>query len=220
MLPHHTTMSLFSSAFHSSPVAGPSTQLNHHYTTSAKPDKRKRPSIEKGPGEKDDQLRATQANLERLLSKVEKGDVKPKREGAEATGVSAEARKGKRNKRVGFKEDAIQEGKKAKGILALPNTEPRRTNMGLTKAGMGDGLVPQDEKKAWREVRANEKAQRKAKAKEIGIEVAVTSNPAPARLPPKRLIPASPRPENGAEEESLTEMQKGMKAKLEAARFR
>ena len=92
--------------------------------------------------------------------------------------------------------------------------------MGLTKAGMGDGLVPQDEKKAWREVRANEKAQRKAKAKEIGIEVAVTSNPAPARLPPKRLIPASPRPENGAEEESLTEMQKGMKAKLEAARFR
>jgi len=65
-------MSLFSSSFEGSASAGPSFQ-SKSATSGGGGGKRKRPSL--GDGGKDGQIRSTTANLQKLMKKVEGGNV-------------------------------------------------------------------------------------------------------------------------------------------------
>ena len=166
-------MSLFPSAFDIA-SAGPSSTVFTALPT-AKPNKRKRPSLAKG--ERDHQLRATQANLEKLMNKVEKGAVREKGHGSDAMGLPSQTKTKKKKKTDGHPNETRDPIKKEK------SREPRVTHQ-----------------------RPNPKDKNKSAS-------------AKAPLPPQNIRAADPDLAEGGEE-GLTDMQKGMKVKLEGARFR
>jgi hypothetical protein len=238
-------MSLFASAFDTGLPAGSSSKP-YDTPASTKAAKRKRPST----GSKDDQLRTTHMNLEKLMSKVEKQGALPA-EGREAMGQKSKPKKA----RV-VKEPEVVYTKKG-GKFSKPGNDqgwggerkPRdlddpkalRASLG---AGVGRERGPREIKGKGPAKRDDQRPAKQhkpdtPKGKQDGDRfskpaarsgesparpatagpAAGNSRPAPAELPLPHSIPASElsKPEG---DEQLTDLQKGMRAKLEGARFR
>ena len=196
-------MSLFSSSFEGSASAGPSFQ-SKSATSGGGGGKRKRPSL--GDGGKDGQIRSTTANLQKLMKKVEGGNVAspkartrgnakiPKRgngEGGEAIGVIS---KKKARKSFGDEEEEDTPRK--------PKFEQKDKN---TKGKKNEDSPAGKKTKT-------DKSDETPKKHKSGSKV----EPAELQLP--HTIRADH--EGSKEDEGLTKMQKDMKAKLEGARFR
>jgi hypothetical protein len=199
-------MSLFASSF-ASGSAGPSLAASASATKSKNTSKdngaggkndqkkRKRPSL--GDGGKDNQLKSTTANLQKLMKKVENassssssprvgGGWRGKGEGGESIGHIAKKSKGRKSEI----EDDEEEMPKTRGKgIDSPVSGPG-------KKGKGKGAVNEEE------------TPKKVKKSSSGVE--------PAELP----LPHTIRHETTGEDEGLTKMQRDMKAKLEGARFR
>ncbi|OCF72872.1 hypothetical protein I204_06101 [Kwoniella mangroviensis CBS 8886] len=181
-------MSLFPSAFEGS-AAGPSTSLTSAFAKPSKNNnKRKRPST--GGHHDESLLKSTQANLEKLMSKLEKGDVKEKL-GTESMGGSSKKKKG----------NAHVESKKGSKVVDTPKGKEkshivqRQSTPGSSKK---EKSTP------------NPQQQPKNKSKE-------KSGPVELPIPP---VSSSPEGKIKVGGENLTDMQKNMQAKLEGARFR
>ena len=184
------SMSLFTSAFETGLNTGPSSSYLANQPK-IKSHKRKRPTSH-ADSSKDDQIRATQRNLEKLMGKVERGDVGSQKDGSEMMGVqiqkkkrkTARADKGKENgQRHGLGKDGLQSGKKQKSKhneIQQPVKHPAQKHSNKSQGGSG-------------------------KQKDIQQTI--------ASVPP-------PTTSDSTVEEGLTFMQKGMRAKLEGARFR
>jgi ribosomal RNA-processing protein 8 len=194
-------MSLFPSAFDTSkplPFAG----APFYGTSVNNPGKRKRPTT---GGQRDDQLRSTQANLEKLMSRVEKGGLKSKREGREAMGLGSGAGGGKSQKkdkkgvvaeRAGVHYGKERDARHGAGPKEGTKRKREEQNVSFPKGGQSKGFKPA-------KVASSSK----------------TGRPAPAELSLPHTI--SPAKTSGAsDDKSLTDLQKGMKVKLEGARFR
>jgi ribosomal RNA-processing protein 8 len=193
-------MSLFSSSFEGSSSAGPSLQSKSNTSGGGK---RKRPSL--GDGGKDGQIRSTTANLQKLMKKVEGGNVAspkprggnvkvPKRgngEGGEAIGVIP---KKKARKSFGDEEE---------------EDTPRRSNFETKVKGKGK---KNEDSPAGKKSKTDKSDETPNKPKKSGSKI----EPAELQLP--HTIRADH--EGSKEDEGLTKMQKDMKAKLEGARFR
>lgn len=175
-------MSLFASAFGGAPAAS-----SRPLGSTAGGKKRKRPSS----GGKEDQLLATEANLAKLMVRVDAG--LPDKGGKEKIGGGL-SKKGK-NKKEEEEEPAPQ--KKAKG-----RKEPKG------KASKTKWAETDDASRSGANTVAVAPSARFAGAK------AVRGKPEPFDLP----MPAMPKAEK--KDDGLTDMQRGMKTKLEGARFR
>ncbi|BEJ17133.1 hypothetical protein CspHIS471_0605340 [Cutaneotrichosporon sp. HIS471] len=173
-------MSLFASAF-GSPGAAAS------IGSAAAGKKRKRPS-----SGKDDQLRATQANLTKLMERVDAG--LPEKGGKEEIGAGL-GKKGKNTKKVLTEEPAL---KKAKGKGKGKKDTAPKTKWAETDDASGSG--------------ANNVVV--APSSRFTGAKAARGKPEPFELP----MPAMPKAEK--KDDGLTDMQRGMKTKLEGARFR
>ncbi|KAK4685385.1 hypothetical protein P7C73_g4766, partial [Tremellales sp. Uapishka_1] len=176
-------MSLFSSAFN----AGASASST---PSSSKPQKRKRPASLGGPGPsgKNDQVRSTQVNLEKLLGKIGKHKV----EGREEMGFIG----GKKNKKA-------DKYPSSKGPQMHPDRQVQTSNVKSTSEA------------------APSKKPRKEEPESSSSKVnshSISNRPAPAELPLPHPIPSSELTSDG--NEALTDLQKGMRAKLDGARFR
>lgn len=199
-------MSLFASAFD---TAGSfSRQIVH--SSPEKPHKRKRPNSQKGNIDRSTQLQATQANLEKLMSKVEKGNARGTREGKEAMGVPGKMKREKQRDRaiVTPKNDSRPEFvKKAKRNLPTATAQIKQDTLKPAVVSSSKGQTP---------VQADMRGSSGTKGEKLGR----TSRPAPAELPLPHSIPTKHFTSSTPDEEGLTDMQKRMKAKLEGARFR
>jgi ribosomal RNA-processing protein 8 len=198
-------MSLFSSSFEGSSSAGPSLQSKSNTSGGGK---RKRPSLRDGG--KDGQIRSTTANLQKLMKKVEGGNVAspkprggnvkvPKRgngEGGEAIGVIP---KKKARKSFGDEEEEDTPRKF--------KFEPKTIGKGKKSEDSPAGKKSKTDKPSKDKEETPKKQNQKSGSK---IE--------PAELQLPHTIRADH--EGSKEDEGLTKMQKGMKAKLEGARFR
>lgn len=209
-------MSLFASAFDSGASAGSSSRALP-YIDSAKPAKRKRPSSKGEAG--DHQLRATQANLERLISKVEKGVVRDKKDGKEAMGLEGSAKKPKKRRKE----------MKLPPSLSTPKLESLRDtskNHEVTGKGNGSQLGRPEHGRKGRKGEKTRPVTNGVKATlepvKPGKHAEPTPKPAPAELPlPHKIASSTMKIQEGPKgEEGLTDMQKKMQAKLEEARFR
>lgn len=194
-------MSLFASAFDTG--AGPS---NISSTALGKPhkdgkQKKKRPSTGGGGGGQVD-LRATEANLAKLMKKVEAGEVKGKHEGGENMGGSGKKSKKRKGDQDGGRQGQVeqtaceQEGgnkkrKQVNGSTVIPAPSPMKSKPTTTP-----------------------------KANKDGKSIGKGEKPAPAELPLPHSIPKSQLHSDAVVDEKLTDMQKSMQAKLEGARFR
>jgi ribosomal RNA-processing protein 8 len=204
-------MSLFSSSFEGSSSAGPSFQSKSNGNPAGGAGgKRKRPSL--GDGGKDGQIRSTTANLQKLMKKVEGGNVAspkpraggnvkvPKRgngEGGEAIGVIP---KKKARKSFGDEEEEDTPRKS--------KFEPKSNGKGKKNEDSPAGKRSKTDKD--RSSKDKEETPKKQKSSGSKIE--------PAELQLPHTIRADH--EGSKEDEGLTKMQKDMKAKLEGARFR
>lgn len=165
-------MSLFASSFESGVTAGPSSAILPPGGGN-KSNKRKRPSLNASEGNKEEQLRATQKNLERLMSRVEKGDVKPKEK--------------KTHQTMNFPKLTDKQLKKALSANRPQPPPPAQTKKQKQVAQVKPHPAVEKEK------------EKKAKQHK--------TTPAKVELDPEEV-------------EGLTDLQKGMKSKLEGARFR
>lgn len=199
------TMSLFPSAFD-----GPSSSRT---STIAVPNagKRKRASLGK-----DDQLRATQANLAKLMDKVERGDVKEK-SGTENLGHVQKKKKEAKGEGKGYSEAV----KKGKGSAAPKGNERKPASEQKSKPAQRDTpkprakAQPKETPKAKPKPKANDTPKKSPKANEPkakGRPSPSNSKPAPFQLP-------TPVVET-VDDSDLTDMQRQMRTKLEGARFR
>lgn len=197
-------MSLFSSSFEGSSSAGPSFQSKSNSNpTGGGGGKRKRPSL--GDGGKDGQIRSTTANLQKLMKKVEGGNVAtpkprggnvkvPKRgngEGGEAIGVIP-----KKKARQSFGDEEEED-------------TPRKSKFEHKSNGKGK---KNEDSPAVKKSKTDKSDETPNKPKKSGSKI----EPAELQLP--HTIRADH--EGSKEDEGLTKMQKDMKAKLEGARFR
>jgi ribosomal RNA-processing protein 8 len=197
-------MSLFSSSFEGSSSAGPSLQTKSNTSGGGN---RKRPSL--GDGGKDGQIRSTTANLQKLMKKVEGGNVAspkprggngkvPKRgngEGGEAIGVIP-----KKKARKSFGDEEEEDTPRKTKFEPKPNGKAKKNEDS-----------PAD-KKSKTDKPSKDKQETPKKQKSSGSKI----EPAELQLP--HTIRADH--EGSKEDEGLTKMQKDMKAKLEGARFR
>jgi ribosomal RNA-processing protein 8 len=189
-------MSLFASSFDASTQAGPSKVATQAPT---KAPKRKRPST---GSVNDDQLKGMQRNLEKLIGKVERGNVAGKGEGKEAMGTGEGKKKGKQNRH--------EEEEPRAGKFGEQNGNKRqKQNVPQTSAKSPKGRGSASNKST-----PNVKAEQK---KEV-ITPRKSGKPEPAELPMPHII--TPKSGAGGDEGDLTSLQKGMKSKLEGARFR
>lgn len=177
--------------------------------------KRKRHSV---GGDKDDQVRATQVNLAKLMDKVDKGDFKEK----DKSGRENLGQMGKKQRR-----DAPKGGKekggagKQGGKFASNESKPKTDDKKIDKPKPVEATPPPKAKKAKPGA-----AERKAKAAASGkpqqskpSASASGSRPAPVELD----LPAEKKekaPTSASADPSLTDMQRRMQSKLEGARFR
>ena len=188
-----TTMSLFASAFESSGTAGPSAAISQSFGGKTK-HKRKRPS--QGGDAKDDQLRATQVNLARLMQSVENGDV----------GAKGAMKNKRRDSTGGEDQKGHIKGKtndKGKAKAATQeDSRPVKKQKGGAKSQQHTTEGKQDkQRKAGEKSKGDDKPQTKRKAVEIPL-------------------PPSPVVKDKSDTKGMTNMQRDMKAKLEGARFR
>ncbi|OCF54846.1 hypothetical protein L486_07501 [Kwoniella mangroviensis CBS 10435] len=181
-------MSLFPSAFEGS-AAGPSTSLTSAFAKPSKNNnKRKRPST--GGHHDESLLKSTQANLEKLMSKLEKGDVKEKL-GTESMGGSSKKKKG----------NAHVESKKGSKVVDTPKGKEKSHIVQRQS-------TPGSSKKEKSTPKPQQQPKNKSKEK---------SGPVELPIPP---VSSSPEGKIKVGGENLTDMQKNMQAKLEGARFR
>lgn len=179
-------MSLFPSAFEtgasssrSGPIAVPGAG------------KRKRSSL----GKSDDQLRATEANLAKLMEKVERGEVREK-SGNEGIGHVQKKKKGKGSQ----PESQPVQKQKGKGKVDVQNDKGKK-NKDMPKSTPGK-KPPKDTKDPKPSPKSQPKPQTKGKNKPAPVEL-----PAPVTQPVES-------------DEPMTDMQRQMRTKLEGARFR
>lgn len=200
-------MSLFASAFDS--PAGPSTSTlssvnlgKPHKDGKNKNKRSSLPGSAAGPkqgkrpqpnGQHD--IRATEANLAKLMKKVEAGEVKGKREGGESMG-------GSRGKKGKGGDHSANQGQ-GEGERPLPG--------GGGKKRKRDPIVSGQ---------AQESPKRAAPPTAGAAKVKKGDKPAPAELPLPHTIPKSDLHVESVKDEKLTDMQRSMQAKLEGARFR
>ena len=205
-------MALFSSAFDAG-ISHASSSKAVASPKPVKPHKRKRPPAEQGSGEKDDQLRATQANLERLMDQVAKGEVKNRKDGTEVMGLPGKSKK-KKGRETGITQNRPpKQDLKKLGLDQLYRSTPATLNSSNPRAS---NLGKQSEPRR----RLNEPGNIKDSAS-TGKQDDWTSRPTPAELLSPLSISASDlRMDDGSKVEGLTDLQRGMKSKLEAARFR
>ncbi|WWD04935.1 hypothetical protein V865_003006 [Kwoniella europaea PYCC6329] len=181
-------MSLFPSVFEGS-AAGPSKSLTSAFAKPSKNNnKRKRPSL--GGHHDESLLKSTQANLEKLMSKLEKGDIKEKI-GTESMGGSSKKKKG--NAHVELKKGSkVVETPKGKDRSQIPQNQS----------------TPGSSKKEKSTPKNQQQPNKKSKEK---------SDPVELPIPP---VSSSSEGKIKVGGENLTDMQKNMQAKLEGARFR
>ena len=194
-----STMSLFTSAFETGTTAGPSSSLSQTGGGGKNNNKRKRPSNAGATPNSDEQLRAAQKNLEKLMKAVETGGsvgkaAKEEKYGRDEMGLPAKKQKQKDGKRHDDRSSVPpvspakkrNPGKKER-LGALAKASPNSHSAGRQEAS---GSLPLSKKE-------------KKKAKQA-VEVP---------LPPSPAV-------KGEDAAGLTSLQKGMKSKLEGARFR
>lgn len=211
-------MSLFSSSFEGSSSAGPS--LSKSNTNGG--GKRKRPSLGDG---KDGQIRSTTANLQKLMKKVEGGNVaspKPRPgngkvqkrgngEGGEAIGVIT-----KKKARKSFGDEEEDTPRKSK-FESKGNDIKGKKNDGNGN-GNGNGKKTDQSPASKKSKTMTDKTKEKEKDETPKKSSKSGSKVEPAELQLPHTIRADH--EGSKEDEGLTKMQKDMKAKLEGARFR
>ncbi|KAL1412931.1 25S rRNA (adenine645-N1)-methyltransferase [Vanrija albida] len=201
-------MSLFASAFDSG--AGPSRALSFGGSPAAKPgggNKRKRPSLGDG---KADQLRATQVNLEKLMSRVERGDVKEK-QGAEGLGQLGKKAKGKGKGQEQKQQQQAKPKQQPKQQPKGPKAQPKPDASPKAKKAKHDGKHD-GKRDGGKQQKTSAPADKAAAPKAAAPKPKPNPNrPAPVELP---------LPEVASTDDTLTDMQRAMKAKLEGARFR
>lgn len=198
-------MSLFASAFDSG-APGPSRPLSFGGSPATKASggggagKRKRPSLGDG---KADQLRATQVNLEKLMSRVDRGEVKEK-QGAEGLGQGAKKGKGGKGKQQQqpAKPQPKQQQQPKQKQQPKQQQQPKPDASPKAKKAKHDGgkQKPESDKPKPKGDKPKPKA------------AANPNRPAPVELPLPEVASAA--------DDNLTDMQRAMKAKLEGARFR
>lgn len=188
-------MSLFSSSFETA-GAGPSFTAGTPNKNGTKGNKRKRPS-----GNEEDLRKQAQVNLEKLMKKVEGGKSLARNEGSEPMGVL---------------------GKKTKKKMRESDTGSRHENSpGFARSPAASSSSVSAGKKAKKQLGShaqNGDTPSKSPAVELGSNS--KSKPQPAELPLPHSISSNELSESVDEEEGMTKLQKGMKAKLEGARFR
>ena len=211
-------MSLFHSAFDSVPMAGPSSRLSS-FSGVSKNHKRKRLVSIRDEVQKDDHIRATQRNLQRLMSNIDKGLVKGNADGSEVMGLKTKPGKKKRKIERGKKERLEKTDHPSLSPVPRINNEIHQTFKTAVKSirdiTRGELTEPLGRTQPLQE--RTQKRQRPSSTKVVDDET-VTSKPEPAQLPLPHTL-HNPHPVSNAEE-GLTSMQKNMKAKLEGARFR
>lgn len=191
-------MSLFASAFETGTTAGPSTS-----NAGKSSHKRKRPSNAGVIDHKsDDQLRAAQKNLEKLMKSVESG--------------SSDKRDTPRLGRDGINEKersgVISQKKQKKG---LEGDEKR-----YVAGGLGSSTSPAV-KKRKNDVKHTEPPTTHKLSHQGGSTPSVGVTGDKKKKKQKTVeIPLPPSPAKEEDSAGLTSMQKGMKSKLEGARFR
>jgi ribosomal RNA-processing protein 8 len=190
-------MSLFASSFDDTKQAGPSKAAANVPT---KPPKRKRPST---GSVNEDQLKGMQRNLERLMGKVEKGNVMAQPDGKEAMGMYEGKKKGKQPSHR-------QEEPRRERVQERNDTKRQKPN-----APQSPAAKPSKSRGS-----ASNKSTPNTKTEQRKEEITPrkSGKPEPAELPMPHVI----TPKSGATEDegNLTSLQKGMKSKLEGARFR
>lgn len=185
-------MSLFASAFETGVTAGPSTSFAASQSGKNK-NKRKRPSHGgANAASSDDQLRAAQKNLEKLMKSIDSSDVGRKeieKVGRESMGLQSKKQKAK-------EKGATPERKGVTNAQSPLSKKQKKGGEGVK--GKAEGRPTKSE-----EISTPQSKKEKEKKKKV-VEIP---------LPPSPAV----KEEDTA---GLTSMQKGMKAKLEGARFR
>lgn len=195
---HQHTMSLFASAFDTGSGASGSRPLGG----SPAGKKRKRPSLGSG---KEDQLRATQANLAKLMARVEEGAAD--KGGKEALGdLSSVKSKGKGKNKKGGAGGAGSDEDEPAPKRAAPHAKAKGAK---AKGAKGTKWAESDDASGSG---ANNVAV--APSARFSGAKAARGKPEPFDLP----MPFMPKKKD--EGDGLTDMQRGMKTKLEGARFR
>lgn len=199
-------MSLFASSFQD-PSSGPSKlsapTLGKPHKDGNKKRKRASASFTSGGGSGANKLKITESNFHKIMKKVEGGELKEK--GGEGFNMGA-------TKSVGGKEKPKVE-MKGKGA--------RNRAMANAESGASPAGKMKEAKKAETKPKAENGKKRKEPERDEEEEAPRTASgkPAPAELPLPHDVTKSSRKSKSADS-SLTDMQKGMQAKLEGARFR
>ncbi|WWC70827.1 uncharacterized protein I206_104779 [Kwoniella pini CBS 10737] len=183
-------MSLFPSSFEGS-AAGPSKSITTAFSnksTKNNNNKRKRPSV--GAHHDEGLLKSTQANLEKLMNKLEKGELTEKA-GTENMGLSSKKKKAKSNN---------HELPKAKAGVDTPNKQHNRM------------------KESTPNLNKNNKNKLTPKKAENSPQERKKDKSKPVELPIQTIPTSEGKLKVGGE--GLTDMQSKMQAKLEGARFR
>lgn len=197
-------MSLFATSF-SSGDAGPSYQSTSASGGSKKTNtqKRKRPSLG------DDKIKSTEANLQKLMKRVEGSG------GGEKKGKGKGTAQGNKEggESIGFVGKKRVRGRKSGGLDEDENESEVSTPKIKSKAGDKnvDSPAPGKKQKANKSTpsKTHEETPKKFKGSASMVE--------PAELP----LPHTIRPDDKSDSgQGLTKMQRDMKAKLEGARFR
>ncbi|KAK8858525.1 hypothetical protein IAR55_002752 [Kwoniella newhampshirensis] len=199
-------MSLFPSAFDSS-LPGPSKAISTTSLPGSKSHKRKRPSTSHD-GKDDQLLRSTQANLERLMSKIEKGNLKEKDEGREGMGAGLSK---KAKKKARQNEDREMEG----GIGDTPRSKGRDGARSHDTQNPASAFKETPKSKDQKEQKKDKES--KAVIRQSGSKKKL--EPVELPFPTTTLVSPKGAVKVGGEG-NLTEMQAKMQAKLEGARFR
>jgi ribosomal RNA-processing protein 8 len=185
-------MSLFASAFESGSAAGPSTSFATSFPTShSGKTSGKRRRLSGAADSKNDPLRSAQQNLEKLMKDVDTGRSGNRLQEKEGREGMGSMPAKKKNKGRAERE---REKEKALGASFVP--QPRQRG-------------PKQEKevkspKGKEQVGGTPKGKKEKKDKAHKVEIPVPPSPSAKEV----------------ETDGLTSMQKGMKSKLEGARFR
>ena len=215
-------MSLFSSTFEKTVESGPSSKPLHSHPPG--PHKRKRPSARRDDSGGAVKMESVQANLSKLMKRVSKGEARAGRE----------ALLGKDTLRLPLPHPAKKTRPKGTQQAGLQHRGLRRQSQAQTsddaattmsQSGQAKGVQPQRAKSEGKtSLRIPEKGTlapaktKKTKSKHDSGLIA-KSELAPARLSSLNM-PIANFPPHESSDEGMTAMQKGMKAKLEGARFR
>lgn len=149
------------------------------------------------------------------MSKVEKGVISGKNDGKEPMGLPAAMKKKKQRKEVDLQREEV-------------GTKPERDAGHRPTANGGRIRKKASSRQAYKtgsesepQALQTQNPEAKSAASKGTSPYSATSRPAPAELLlPHTIAGSKAEPRGGVDEDGMTHMQKGMKAKLEGARFR